>query len=239
MVNGDVDLTNKQAGADIRAIRRVPVGVATPGAIGSAFQGGYYAGAISVNADNNATHYLVVSPRSGGQDSTNKKYRSISGTVSGAISRIEGPSNTSALIASAYTSPAADFVRGLSIGGYTDWYIPALYELTIFYYSLKPTTGANDTSGGANPYAVPARGSNYTSGNPARTSNTDFQSNGSGTGGTQAMQMQSNFNAWFWTSTEFTSNTNRNWRVFPGGGSEDQTDKTTQQVIRAFRKVPV
>lgn len=239
MINGNVDRTNKQAGADIRAIRRVAVGVATPGAIGDPFQGGYYAGAISVNADNVATHYLVISPRSGGSDSTNKAYRSTSGTISGAVSRIEGPSNTSALIASAYSSPAANFVRGLSIGGYTDWYIPALHELTIFYYNLKPTTGANDTFSGANPYAVPARGSNYTSGNPARTSNTDYQSNGSGTGGTQAMQMQSNFNAWFWTSTEYASNTNRNYRVFPGGGEEDVTDKTSQQVVRAFRKIPV
>lgn len=205
--------------------------------LGSALGGGYFVGYISTSGNGVATHYLVAAPRSSGQ-SDNLAIKSVNSATSGTGSFYDGASNTSAIV-SAGSSPAGTFVSGLSIGGFTDWYIPSLYELTIFYYSLKPTTGANDTFSGANPYAVPARGSNYTSGDPTRTSNTDYQSNGSGTGGTEAMQTQSNFNAWFWVSTEYASNTNRNYRVWPGGGDEDVTDKTTQQVIRAFRKVPV
>jgi hypothetical protein len=44
-----------------------------------------------------------------------------------------------------------------SIGGFTDWYLPARYELDIAYFNLKPSTQANDTSWGSNVYSVPQR----------------------------------------------------------------------------------
>jgi hypothetical protein len=36
----------------------------------------------------------------------------------------------------------------LSIGGHTDWYLPARYELDIAYFNLKPGTRVNDTQAG-------------------------------------------------------------------------------------------
>jgi hypothetical protein len=35
--------------------------------------------------------------------------------------------------------PAAQFCVNLSIGGFTDWYLPARYELDIAYFNLKPS----------------------------------------------------------------------------------------------------
>ena len=44
--------------------------------------------------------------------------------------------------------PAAQFCEGLTIGGFSDWYMPARNELEICYYNLKPTTQNNNTGGG-------------------------------------------------------------------------------------------
>jgi hypothetical protein len=77
--------------------------------------------------------------------------------------------------------PAAQFCEGLTIGTFSDWYMPAKNELEVCYFNLKPTTTSNNTSSGTNTNAVPSRGSNYTVGTPAQTSATDFQ-----TGNTEA-----------------------------------------------------
>ena len=93
-----------------------------------------------------------------------------------------------------YGKPAADanndsahpmfqWVKGLTIGGYTDWYIPAKHELEILFRNFKPTTDLNLTdpnhgstpTAGTNPHAVPPTGP-YTSTNPAQTTVTSFQS---------------------------------------------------------------
>jgi hypothetical protein len=74
--------------------------------------------------------------------------------------------------------PAAQFCENLSIGGYSDWYLPARYELDIAYENLKPTTASNNTSWGINPYSVPERTVNRTAGAPAQTSVAAFQSGG-------------------------------------------------------------
>jgi hypothetical protein len=91
--------------------------------------------------------------------------------------------------------PAAQFCEGLTIGTFSDWYMPAQNELEVCYFNLKPTTTSNNTSSGTNTNAVPSRGSDYTAGTPAQTAATDFQ-----TGNTQA------FAAFFyWSSTEFSA----------------------------------
>ncbi|AUM59626.1 hypothetical protein HOS55_gp024 [Pseudomonas phage PMBT3] len=69
--------------------------------------------------------------------------------------------------------PAQQAVMALTIGGYSDWYIPSKYEMEILYRALKPTTTNNNTVAGANPYAVPTATVKYT--NPARTALTDFR----------------------------------------------------------------
>jgi hypothetical protein len=194
--------------------------------IGAAFEGGYYAGLISHTADGVATHALIVAPAATGATgtgytlTTNKQLQSLASTT-GATSPYDGAANT-ALITS---SPAADFCTGLSIGGYSDWYLPARYELDIAYYNLKPTTGSNTTSWGVNDYSVPKRTVDYTAGDPAQTSVTAFQS-----GNSEAFVADNH-----WSSTE--SSSTLAWVLFFGNGDQIGTFKTNLRRVRAFRKL--
>ena len=121
--------------------------------------------------------------------------------------------------------PAAQFCEGLSIGGYSDWYLPARYELDIAYENLKPTTDSNNTSWGINPYSVPERTVNRTAGAPAQTSVAAFQ-----TGGAEAFAA-----AFHWSSTE-DSSTNA-WRLYFIIGNQGSDSKTSSTRVRAFRKL--
>jgi hypothetical protein len=125
------------------------------------------------------------------------------------------------------THPAAQFCEGLTIGGFSDWYMPAQNELEVCYYNLKPTTTANSTTSGTNTNAVPSRGSNYTSGTPAQTSATDFI-----TGGAEAFAA---FN--YWSSTEDSATLAR-FQLF-GTGSQFRTNKNFYTRVRAVRRLPV
>ena len=160
-------------------------------AIGDAFEGGFFAGLISHTANGVATHALIVAPRATGASGTGYTIGSqlgwaTNGTIGGATSTFDGRANTDAFIAQGISNyPAAQFCTTLSIGGYTDWYLPALLELQIAYFNLKPTNNPNVTlatagvSAGINAYSVPPRTSDYTSGNPTITTVAAFQSTGS------------------------------------------------------------
>jgi hypothetical protein len=143
-------------------------------AIGAAYQGGFFAGQISTSGNGIATHNLVASPKSSGE-STAMTWNT-GGGAGGVGSDIDGPANSAALNSSTY--PAAQFCEGLSIGGFSDWYLPAKNELEVVYYNLKPSANTNNTGSGINPNAVPARASTYTSGTPAVTSATLFLAGG-------------------------------------------------------------
>jgi hypothetical protein len=159
--------------------------------IGAAYEGGFFAGQIGTGGV--ATHNLVVAPLSSGQ--TSDQWKTSNTSTSGTSSDIDGPANTAAQIAAGAAShPCADFCNNASIGGFSDWYMPAKNELEVCYFNLKPTTTSNNTSSGINPNAVPARASNYTSGNPAQTSAAAFQ-----TGGAEPFVA-----VYYWSSTEFS-----------------------------------
>ncbi len=147
-----------------------------PTIIGQAFGGGFYAGQIGVAGV--ATHYLIVAPVSSGESTL--KYKNLGTAVPGADSVIDGPQNTADMVADGNSTvyPAAHFCNDASIGGFTDWYMPAKNELEVCYYNLKPTTTSNNTSSGTNTNAVPSRGSNYTAGTPAQTSAAAFKDTG-------------------------------------------------------------
>ena len=127
--------------------------------------------------------------------------------------------------------PAAEFCEALSIGGYSDWYMPAKNELEVCYYNLKPTTQSNDTGSGINPNAVPARASNYTSGTPAQTTANDFKSTGS-------EDFDFSPSASYWSSTE-TSTTAAAAGYFPNGAQLLTFYKTNNFQVRAIRRVAV
>ena len=198
-------------------------------AIGAAYEGGFFAGAISHTANGVATHLLIVAPKATGATgtgytlTTNKQWKTTNTTTAGTTSTYDGAANSANMNNASH--PAAEFCETLSIGGYTDWYLPARYELDIAYQNLKPTTASNSTSWGVNVYSVPARASNRTAGAPAQTSVAAFQS-----GGAEAFVAGDH-----WSSTQ-DSSTNA-WTLFFANGSQTSNTKNVSTRVRAFRKL--
>jgi len=195
--------------------------------IGQSFQGGYYGGSISTTANGVATHYLVVAPKAFGEG----VYTFANASYSDPFSNIDGPTNSSTMNNSNH--PAAQFCEGLTIGGYSDWYLPALDEMNTLYYFLKPTTTNNNTSSGYNSYAVSPEPINtlYTTSDPSRTSVTAFQN-----GGAEFFIAD-----YYWTSTQDGSSFSSNARTknFSNGDTTFVLAKTTSLYVRAIRRVAV
>jgi hypothetical protein len=186
-------------------------------AIGAAYEGGFFAGYISHTDDGVATHALIVAPAATGATgtgytlTTNKQWKTTNTTTAGTTSPFDGAANSANMNNASH--PAAQFCEGLSIGGYSDWYLPARYELDIAYENLKPTTTSNNTSWGINPYSVPERTVNRTAGAPAQTSVAAFQS-----GGAEAFVAD-----YHWSSTEDSST--GAWELGFNDGAQSSGDK--------------
>jgi len=192
--------------------------------IGQALGGGYYAGQISTVGNSVADYNLIVGPVASAQ-SASVQFKIVNTTTAGTSSVIDGPANSAAM--NDVSHPAAQFCEGLTIGGFSDWYMPAKNELEVCYYNLKPTTTNNSTTSGINTNAVPSRSSYYTSGTPAQTSATDFKDTGTedfATGG-------------YWASTE--NSATKAWVQYFNSGYENDLTKTTSKSVRAIRRVAV
>lgn len=211
---------------------------ATPPAIpiGTSMEGGFFAGYISHTANGVATHALILSPKTAGgsgggyPNATDRAWKTINTDTPNTNSLYDGVANTNAMDAAGLAlHPNASFCRGLSIGGYTDWYMPAILEFDIAYYNLKPTTTANNTSYGTNIYAVPPRNSNWLSGGPpTQTTLALFQS-----GGAEEL-----VNSLHWSSTQSSATTGI-WMNFQDGqqlGGNNAKDQGGFRA-RAFRRV--
>jgi len=198
-------------------------------AIGEPYQGGYYAGSISSTANGVATHALIVAPAASGASGTlypsgsNLQWKTSTTSTTGTTSPYDGAANSSNMNDADH--PAAQFCEGLTIDGYSDWYLPARYELDIAYENLKPTTASNDTDWGINNYSVPKRTSNRSAGTPAQTTVAVFQS-----GGSEAFPATLH-----WSSTQ-DDNTDA-WRFSFDTGTQRDFSKTSSFSVRAFRKV--
>lgn len=192
---------------------------------GDAYEGGFYAGQISTAGNGIATHNLVLAPKSSGENAA-KQWKTTNTSTSGTSSVIDGATNSSNMNNASH--PAAQFCEGLSIGGFSDWYMPAKFEFEICYYNLKPTTTSNSTSYGTNTYAVPSRASNYTSGIPAQTPNPTFH----GYSGAEAFNINN-----FWSSTEVSATQALAISIIYGGHYNFL--KYYQPSVRAIRKVAV
>ena len=213
-----------------------PLPAGWPGAIGTAYAGGFFAGQVNSAG---TIFNLVVSPVSSGQTTTNMGTYSASST----FSNIDGPSNSAAL--AAQSRPAATFCEGLTIGGFSDWYLPALNELQAIYYYAKPTTANNITSRGSNSNAVSPQplSTNYTLTVPARSSAAVFA------GGAQTFNptIGSGGDGSYWTSTTHPSGfTQGIYAVAFGpdgtGGNAGNISgqfQPTNQGVRAIRRVAV
>jgi hypothetical protein len=203
--------------------------------LGAPFEGGFFAGFISHTADSNPTHGLIVAPRATGATgtsytlTTDLQWKTANTTTADTTSPFDGAANTAAMVTAGIADhPAAEFCVDLTIDGYSDWYLPARYELDIAYENLKPTTASNDTSWGINEYSVPERTVNRITGDPAQTSITAFQSTGS----------EPFVDASHWSSTEASAT--GAWRLGFNNGNQSGggggKDVATLRRVRAFRK---
>jgi hypothetical protein len=198
-----------------------------PTVIGQAYGGGFYAGKIAVGGGGVATHYLIVAPKASGESTGSW---GVYGTTTGITSVINGPTNSASLAALGASYQAAVFAEGLTIGGYSDWYLPAKNELEVLYYFLKPTTNANDTPSGSNANAVSPEpvSTNYTSGSPAQTS----AGIGFRTGETDAFA-----SGGYWSSTE--SSAYGAWGQNFANGYQYGDGKFNSYYVRAVRRIAV
>jgi hypothetical protein len=198
---------------------------ATPTTIGQAFGGGFYAGKINVSG---TQYYLIVAPKASGENSS--RTWGVYGTTTGITSVINGPTNSESLAALGASYEAATFCEGLTIGGYSDWYLPAKNELEVLYYFLKPTTTANNTLYGSNANAVSPEpiSTNYTSGSPAQTS--------AGIG-FRTGEMDAFTSSFYWSSTEV--NSGLAWKQTFANGTPLNDGKSASLYARAVRRVPV
>jgi hypothetical protein len=195
--------------------------------IGDAFGGGFFAGQISTAGNGIADYNLVIGPKATAQASS-QAFKTSRTNDAGAVSVIDGPGNSASMNDASH--PAAQFCEGLTIGGFSDWYLPAQNELEVCYYNLKPTTDNNNTSSGINANAVPARASNYTAGNPAQTTATLFITST----GTEAFVIND-----YWTSTQSASNLAFVQAFSYGTQGSQFKDSTYALRTRAVRRVAV
>ena len=100
-------------------------------AIGSPFRGGFFAG---LYVENGIQLALIVAPKAEGQ-APGKLAWGEYGEATTARSLIDGLANTAALDDS---HPAAKFCRDLRIGGFDDWHLPALDQMSVLRANLTP-----------------------------------------------------------------------------------------------------
>ena len=195
--------------------------------IGDAYGGGFFAGYISVAGNGVASHMLIVAPKATGE--TTIAWDTGSAEATGFTSVIDGPGNTAGLAALGTRYAAATWCKGRSIGGYTDWYVPAKNELEVAYYNLKNVSQNNFSPGnyGSNANAVPAHGA-YSDSVPAQTSVVAFK-----VGNSEAFADNG-----FWSSTE--GSVSVAWgQYFLSGlpGYQCSNGKTGGLYVRAFRRI--
>jgi hypothetical protein len=200
-----------------------------PGVIGSAYQGGYFGGQINVSS---VVYNLVVADAASGQSNGVRAWGT-SGTTTNITSPINGPTN-SAAIAALYSDTAtrsAAWCESLSIGGYSDWYLPAINELITLYWYMKPKDEDNNLTGSpgstANAVAPQPISTLFTTTSPGQTTAAAFKF---GTGAERFLDGA------YWSSTEF-SDTQAYTQLFSNGRQLALTKDTTSYVTRAVRRV--
>jgi hypothetical protein len=211
---------------------------------GTAMSGGYFAGQIRVFAGEDGgglptvdtIYNLIVAPvdtgQHGGSIPSGIQYKTtLTGDLPAATfqNKVYGlPANDAGNDAD---HPMFQWARSLNIGGFSDWYIPAVNELEILYYYLKPTTELNSTNA-VNPNAYPLHA--YYPLDPGQTTSALFK-----TGGAQAFIDY----AFYQTSTEYSGTDYTFWLQRFDSGTQAILYKasiiyfTTPYVARAIRRV--
>jgi hypothetical protein len=221
--------------------------------IGSPLGGGYFGGQIKVFAGEeggglpavDTIYNLIVSPYNPGQYTvpvSAVQYKLTDDGDPNPPSQNLVYGNLQSTASNDANHPIFQWVKSLTIGGFTDWYIPALYESAVLYFFLKPTTTANETTSGSIPNSLApyTPNTNYGPGFPNVT--TADGTNGTGnfqSGGSEAL-ITGNLT---WTSTElfppYPGNTGKVATTnFGNGGSPSSTSlKSSYYLARAIRRV--
>ncbi|WP_346829444.1 hypothetical protein ABDX87_20035 [Pseudomonas abietaniphila] len=203
-----------------------------PSIAGTPFGGGYYVGRLI--GDDGVKYALIVAPKATGEWPNRLSYKLSSTSSAAAGSAWDGAANSAALVAAGVdVHPIADFMmqvnNGGGINGYTDWFIPARYQLEMVYRNLKTSTAANATNSlgiTSNRFADPNT-PEYTATNPAQTSAVQFQ-----TGGSEAF-----VNDGYWSSTEYP--TTEGWYQDMNAGYMSHLSKTSGLRCRLVRAIKI
>jgi hypothetical protein len=192
--------------------------------IATLHEGGFYAGRIRIDEREYA---LMVAPKADGEHKPavwHSKYTDIAG----AKSWYDGLTNTRAMAEGG--SKLAAWALALSIGGFTDWYLPAVDELEIVYRTFKPTTDTNSQWGrsGINLSAVPPAWP-YALDLPKQTGIEAFRA-----GGAEAFEADG-----YWTSTQHASDSDDAWSQYFNLGSQSYWFKDDKLRARVVRRLPL
>jgi len=192
--------------------------------IGTAMDGGFYAGRIMVG---DQAYALVVAPKAEGEHN-DTPWHNDDDNIEGATSYFDGLANTDAMAEAG--SELAQWARTLTIAGHDDWYLPSQDELEIIYRNLKPTTRKNScyARSGINLSAIePTRP--YTLKFPVQTQAELFQE-----GGSEAFETE-----WYWSSTQRASNSEYAWSQDFYHGIQYTYNKDLPCRARAVRRLPI
>ena len=190
-------------------------------AIGTAMEGGFFAGHYLLNDQPTG---LIVSPKAIGQHPKAIAWNKSEKSVVGALSYVDGMANTQAMAEAG--SKLAQWMRGLRIDGFDDWYLPAQDELEILYRNLKPSAVENwcYARSGINLSTLPPTRP-YTPGHPVQTLLEAFRE-----GGQEAFDLEA-----YWSSTQHAASTSYAWYQNFSHGRQDITRKSVALRARAVR----
>lgn len=204
---------------------------------GTPLAGGYFAGFISTSQNGVATHALIVAPAATGYNGKNTLNWKTSNTSESGNSDWDGASNTSAKASSTY--PAINYCAQLSTGGYSDWYLPSIYEFEVAFTNLSPSNHSTQIPSAApsnqNTISVPKRPNVLRKEQVQLPDNSLFHE-----GGTEAFVGGFNDRGIHWTSTVNTAYTAVAWEYEMKNGRIDIGSFNNQsRYVRAFRKEPI
>jgi hypothetical protein len=180
--------------------------------IGQPYGGGFFSGITQEDGK----RYINITAAA--EHELKGKWGEYGQKIEGADSYTDSRANTEAMAAAG--GELARAVLALTIGGHSDWGIPARDVQEPQYRHLKPTAEENYCSwrDGDNPSSLPA-GHPYSEQSPAQTSVEAFRE-----GGPEAFQ-----DAWYWSSTQRSADT----AYFMGFGDGTQSLSAKHYELRA------
>jgi len=188
--------------------------------IGQAYGGGFVTGITRDSVTGNC--FLIIT--AGGEHEIVGAWGEYGVKIEGAESFWDGRSNTEAMAAAG--SKIAQAVLLLTIGGHSDWSIPARDQQELQYRHCKPTADTNYcwNRDGDNPHSVPV-GQLYTPEFPIQTTMPGF-----GPGEPEAFKPRA-----YWSSTQRSAN-GAFYMLFDGG-YQGNLDKFNELRVRPVRSV--